>query len=116
MNTLRIGQFSLENVRGIEPQTAISLSLDDLYLTNELIAMRARLIGFSDAATRLKAKIQSVSGECPDLILDFVENEQEWVLTIDDLPTGLYRVTVQSESAANHIPRPVHDLFEVVRN
>ena len=116
LNTLRIGQFSLENVRGIEPQTAISLSLDDLYLTNELIAMRARLIGFSDAATRLKAKIQSVSGECPDLILDFVENEQEWVLTIDDLPTGLYRVTVQSESAANHIPRPVHDLFEVVRN
>jgi hypothetical protein len=115
LNTLRISQYTLSDVRGGEPQTAISLSLDDLYLTDEPIAMRARLIGLPDAAT-LKADIQPVSEDRPALTLDFAEQEKEWVLAIEDLQPGLYRVRVRAESNSEHTPTSVHDLFEVVKN
>jgi len=116
LNTLRISQYTLSDVRGGEPQTAISLSLDDLYLANEPIALRARLVGMQDsAAGKLKAEIESVSGDRPSLSLDFVEQEKEWVLAIEDLPAGLYRVRVKAEGNSEQAPTPVHDLFEVVR-
>lgn len=121
LNTLRISQYSLSDVRA--PQTAIGLSLEDLYLANEPIALRARLIELTNSATKLKAEIQAVSGvdsaspkgNRPVLSLDFVEQEKEWVLAIDDLPAGLYRVTVKPETGGEQAPSPVHDLFEVVR-
>ena len=124
LNVLRISQFnSLEDVRGkladarsATPQSAISLSLDDLYLAGEPVALRARLIGLPNAATKLKADIQSVSDGRPTLSLDFVEQEKEWVLAIDGLPSGLYRVAVKTENNSEQAPTPVHDLFEVVRN
>jgi hypothetical protein len=115
LNTLRFSQFDLGAVKGSEPQTAISLSLDDLYLADEPVALRARLIGLPDSATKLKANIQAVSHEQPALTLDFVEQEKEWVLASADLQPGLYRVTVQTENTTEQSPTPVHDLFEVVR-
>ena len=113
LNTLRISQYTLADVRA--PQTAISLSLDDLYLAEEAITMRARLVGLPNAATKIKAEIQVVSGDRPSLSLDFVEQEKEWVLAMDHLPSGLYRVTVKTETGGEETPSPVHDLFEVVR-
>jgi len=112
LNTLRISQYNLSDVRA--PQTAIGLSLDDLYLDSEPIAMRARLIGLPNAAAKLKAEIQAVSGGSL-LSLDFVEQENEWILAMDTLPSGLYRVTVKTETSGEQTPSPVHDLFEVVR-
>jgi pimeloyl-ACP methyl ester carboxylesterase len=114
LNTLRISQYSLSDVRA--PQTAIGLSLDDLYLADEPIAMRARLIGLPPSATKLKAEIQAVTGDRSALSFDFVEQEKEWVLAIDDLPAGLYRVTVKTEISGEQAPSPVHDVFEVVRS
>jgi triacylglycerol esterase/lipase EstA (alpha/beta hydrolase family) len=113
LNTLRISQYSLSDVRA--PQTAIGLSLDDLYLANEPIAMRARLIGLPPSATKLKAEIQSVAGDRSALSFDFVEREKEWVLAIDDLPAGLYRVAVKTEISGEQAPSTVHNIFEVVR-
>lgn len=49
------------------------------------------------------------------LSLDFVEQEKDWVLAMDNLPSGLYRVTVKTETNGEQVPSPVHDLFEVVR-
>lgn len=115
LNTLRFSQFDLANVRKGEPQTAISLALEDLYLTDEPIALRARLIGLASATGKLKAEIQDVSGDRPALTFDFVEQEREWVLAIDDLPGGLYRVKVQAENLGDQTPTPIHDIFEVVR-
>jgi pimeloyl-ACP methyl ester carboxylesterase len=114
LNTLRISQYSLSDVRA--PQTAIGLSLDDLYLADEPIAMRARLIGLPPSATKLKAEIQAVTGDRPALSFDFVEQEKEWVLAIDDLPAGLYRVAVKTEISGEQAPSLVHDVFEVVRS
>ncbi|MBD1887689.1 lipase/acyltransferase domain-containing protein [Microcoleus vaginatus] len=115
LNTLRFSQFDLGAVRGSEPQTAISLSLDDLYLADEAITLRAKLIGLPDSATKLKANIQAVSHDRAALTLDFVEQEKEWMVAIADLQPGLYRVTVQTENTTEQSPSPVHDLFEVVR-
>lgn len=123
LNILRMSQFqslkdvrsSLARARNATPQTAISLSLDDLYTRDEPIVLRAKLVGVPDSATgKLKAEIESVSGDGP-LFLSFVEQEKEWVLAIDDLPAGLYRVKVQAENINAQAPTPVHDVFEVVR-
>ena len=112
-NRLELSQFDAATVRA--SQTAISLALDDLYLVDEPVAMRARVISTPGLVTgKLKAEITSVSDEQPALNLDFEEREQEWVLAIDNLPSGLYRVTVQTENTSVQAPPPVHDLFEVV--
>jgi len=115
LNILRMGQIDLEAIKG-EAQAAISLSLDDLYLADEPIAMRARLVGLPNSAIKLKADIQAVSGDRPPISLDFVEQEKEWVLAIEDLQAGLYRVRVRTDSSSEQAPTPVHDLFEIVRN
>lgn len=124
LNVLRMSQFqSLETVRGnlararnATPEAAISLSLDDLYTVDEPITLRARLLGLPDSAYgNLSAEIESISGDQPVLNLNFVAQEQEWTLAIDDLPTGLYRVKVQAENLGDQAPTPVHDVFEVVR-
>lgn len=106
-----MGHFTLEDVRGGESQTAISLSLDDLYRADEPVTMRAKLIGGSDVA--LKAEIRSVSRDYA-VTVDFVEQEKEWGLAIDHLPSGLYRVRVRTENNSEQAPSPVHDVFEVV--
>lgn len=124
LNVLRMSQFqSLEEVRGsivsarnLTPEAAISLSLDDLYTVDEPISLRARLLGLPDSTPRhLKAEIESISDDRPILSFDFVAQEREWTLAIDDLPTGLYRVKVQAENLGDQAPTPVHDVFEVVR-
>lgn len=113
-NRIKFNQSDLASVRA--SQTAISLALEDLYLTDEAIAMRARVIstpGF--VSGKLLAKITSISHEQPPINLDFKEQEQEWVLAIDDLKSGLYRVSVQTENTSEQAPSPVHDIFEVVK-
>ena len=113
-NRLELSQFNLATVRA--NQTAISLALEDLYLADEAIAMRARVISTPGLVTgKLQAQITSVSDEKPPLNLNFEEQEQEWVLAIDDLPPGLYRVTVRTENTSEEAPNPVHDLFELVK-
>jgi pimeloyl-ACP methyl ester carboxylesterase len=112
-NRLELSQFDLGTVRA--PQTAISLALEDLYLADEAIAMRARVISTPGLLTgKLQAKITSISDAIPVIHIDFEEREQEWVLAIDNLQPGLYRVTVQTENSSDRSPTPVHDLFEVV--
>jgi hypothetical protein len=106
LNTLRMSQYNLSE---------IGLSLDDLYLANESITMRARLVGLPNSATKLKADIESVSGDRAALSLDFAEQEKEWILMIDDLQPGLYRVRIRTENNGEQSPTLVHDLFEVVR-
>ncbi|SKB11126.1 conserved hypothetical protein [Planktothrix sp. PCC 11201] len=114
-NRLEMSQFNLATVRA--SQSAISLALEDLYLANEPIHLRARVISSSGLESgKLKAKIISVSDQKPPIYLNFQEKEQEWVLTLDDLQPGLYRVTVGTENHSVEAPHPVHNLFEVVRN
>ncbi len=111
LNRLQLSQFDLGGVRA--PQSAISLSLDDLYLADEPIKIRGRIISSSPGLGKLKATITSVSDDQNALNLDFAEQEKEWVLDIDDLKPGLYRLQVKTENSGEQAPTPVHDLFEV---
>ncbi|MEH2124302.1 lipase/acyltransferase domain-containing protein [Nostoc sp.] len=112
LKCLELSQFDLANVRAA--QAAISLSLDDLYLPDEPVSIRARVTG-AISFGKLQAEITSVSHEQPAVNLDFVERERDWLLIIDHLQPGLYRVRVQTENLSDQAPTPVHDLFEVVR-
>ena len=116
LNALRMGQFALEDVKGEARAAAIGLSLDDLYLADEPVILRARLMGVpTETAGPLVAIIEAVTGDYPPLNLGFVEQEQGWTLAIDELPTGLYRVMVQTKNPSEQAPTPVHGLFEVFR-
>ncbi|MEH2095400.1 lipase/acyltransferase domain-containing protein [Nostoc sp.] len=112
LNCLELSQFDLATVKA--PEVAISLSLDDLYLPDEPVSIRARVTG-AISFGKLQAEITSVSHEQPAVNLDFVERERDWLLIIDHLQPGLYRVRVQTENLSDQAPTPVHDLFEVVR-
>jgi len=114
LNVLRIGQFNLEAVRGEAPATAIGLSLEDLYLTTEPVRLWVRLIGLA-MGEPLTATVESVTGDRPALHFTLTNQGQGGELAIADLPTGLYRVTVQMQNPRPPAPTPVHGVFEVVR-
>lgn len=111
---LASSQFNLQAVRA--SQGAISLALEDLYLVDEPIRLRARLLGnVGLLETQLFAEIVSVSGDRNSIVQPLVQMESnDWELSID-LPAGLYRVVVATADANETIATPVHDLFEVVR-
>lgn len=111
----------MKNIRGPEPsieaaeRSAISLTLDDLYLPDEIIEIRARLINFRGNNTGVKGKIQPVFGDDSQK-LDFAQKtETEWVLTVEDLSPGFYRLTVETGGYSPEAPAPVHDLFAVIK-
>lgn len=93
---------------------AIGLTLDDLFLTDETVDIRAQLFNVNSDPGGVKAEIASVSGTT-SLELDLREQGQEWKLEIGDLPADLYRVSVRTGSVAPGTPSPVHGLFEVVK-
>jgi pimeloyl-ACP methyl ester carboxylesterase len=108
-----------EKIRGPEilnvfKPPAISLTVDDLYLAGEMVVIQAQLVDFNRDPGGVKAKITAVSGT-HSLDLDLKEQEQGWSIELSDLPTGLYRVNVQTGSSAPGVPDPVHGLFEVVK-
>jgi pimeloyl-ACP methyl ester carboxylesterase len=92
---------------------AISLMVDDLYLPGEAIDIRVQLLNFNEDPGGVKAKIISVT-EGTKFDLDFQMSGQEWVLA-PEVPTGLYRLSVNTGSVAPGSPSPVNGLFEVLK-
>ena len=93
---------------------AISLKLDDLYLAGELIAMQVQLLNLNQDPKGVKAQITSVAGETA-IDLDFQEHGDAWKLELGDLASGLYRISVRTNSSAPGVPSPVNGLFEVAK-
>lgn len=107
-----IAQFDISTVR--ESQAAIGLAVDDLYLPDEAIALRAQVTA-STPVDKLTAIITPVSYEAIPLSCPFEQHQNsQWFLTLDTLPAGLYRVAVSADGQEDAIPT-VHNLFEVVR-
>ncbi len=106
-------------IRGPEPsqevaqRPAINLNLDDLYLASEPVELRAKIINLREDPGVLKATITRVGSDEP-LSFEFHQQEHRWVLTIDALTPGLYRLEVRTRKAGPSAPIPVQDLFEVV--
>lgn len=91
----------------------IGLSLDDLYLIDEPVTLRAKVAG-DVSFNSLTAEITCVSHERPVITRNFLnEEDNTWVMTTDNLEIGLYKVTVQTDNPSEDAPNPVHNLFEV---
>ena len=96
-------------------QAAIALDLDDLYLPDEPVVMRARLVNVQRPPGPLGARIESVGATAGTAASarEFTEDADGWRLELAGLEPGLYRVEVGTAKAGPGAPPPVHDLFEI---
>ncbi|TBA29347.1 lipase/acyltransferase domain-containing protein [Rhizobium ruizarguesonis] len=94
-------------------QAALSLDLEDLYLADEPITFRAKLLDAKNAFGKVHALIEPVDALVSRQNIDFVEAEDGWAVTLDGLPPGLYRIHVRTAEGGPLAPHPVRDLFEV---
>jgi pimeloyl-ACP methyl ester carboxylesterase len=118
----RLTQMQVSHLRAIRGpeismaaagRAAISLDLDDLYLTGEPVSMRAKLINYTGGPGTLKAMLEPLSASGPQLEAQFTEVSDEWVFEIENVPPGLYRVEVRTDDASPQAPPSVHDIFQV---
>lgn len=113
-------EADLQDIRGairgseqIKGTKGIGLSLDDLYLADEPISIKAKVsegVSFSS----LNAEITLVSDQSKTQSFTFNNQDNQWVLETDNLEPGLYRVKVQTDNSSEDAPNPVHNFFEVV--
>ena len=101
----------------VEERPAITLELDDLYLADEPVKLRAKLINMSESDGPPRARIEPVDREVSPIegAFETRKDEDGWVFTREDLAPGLYRVKVWTRTAGPQDPASVHDLFEVGR-
>jgi len=120
-NRLRQMQTSLAKFRGALPspetaaQPAISLQLDDMYLADEPVVLRAKLINVSEQQqdTPPTARISQAHSAGQTIERKFQRVDSEWELVCEPLTPGPYRVEVFTSEFAPGAPSPVHDIFEV---
>jgi hypothetical protein len=93
----------------------IALELDDLYLADEPVRFRARLVNARQPLGPLQAMIEPVDAPATasKQTLDFAEAPDGWAFTVEGLPPGLYRLRTHTAKGGPFAPQPVHDLFEV---
>jgi hypothetical protein len=123
----RISDF--QNPKSIQslPQPAgISLALDDLYLPDEPVQLRAEIVNVEPETVNSTGNFGGlnaimtpvrVSGEQEEVETEFKQEEDtRYVLTLDPtvLAPGLYRLTVETGKSPAQAPKPVHDLFQVM--
>ena len=127
LNKLQISQATsgtLEDIRGRGSEKSrsvratdkgISLLLDDLYLKDEPIIVKAKTNPDGLDFGGLKGHIVCVSDRRPDVNLDFVNQSDRWLSSPEslNLEPGLYRLKVMTEKTGAEAPNPVTDLFEV---
>ena len=88
----------LEAIRGAEisreaaGRAAISVDLDDLYLADEPVELRARLINMCVHPRALIARIEPIAAAGSTIEAEFREVDDRWVLAADALPPGLFRI------------------------
>jgi pimeloyl-ACP methyl ester carboxylesterase len=108
----------LREIRGPEPnfeterRAAISLDLDDFYGPDEQIEFRVRLINTPALSGPPEAVIERVDDFSGPVTKEtFRQSDGAWVLEMEKVPAGLYRIAVSTSSSGPGAPSPVHDLF-----
>lgn len=116
-NIQNLQQPEKEPIRGSVSQTAISLELDDLYLKEELVIIKAEIKGRIPQVAKdhlaLEAHIEPVSNSGTKRRVEFEKIGNEWLISINDLEPGLYRLQVKTVQSGGGFPNAVHDLFEI---
>ena len=121
LNKLQISQATgetLEDIRGRGDeksrniragQDGISLFLEDLYLNNEPIIIKAKANPDNSDFDSLKGLITCVSDRRPNVEINFVGNSDQWLSNSESLSLepGLYRIQVSLEKKGKDSPNPV---------
>lgn len=94
-------------------QAAIRLELDDAYLADEPVTIRAQLLDCSNDSLQLVGKLSSLAEPHHTSFHPFQRSNDAWQLSLENCPAGTYRIEVQTNKVAPGTPSPVHDLFEV---
>lgn len=96
-----------------EGKPAIQLSLEDIYLNDEPVTARARLINPIQAPGKLLARLEPIEALGPPIEHELIEASDHWRAELGELPPGLYRIEVFTQIGGPAAPLPVRDLFEV---
>jgi pimeloyl-ACP methyl ester carboxylesterase len=91
---------------------AISLSVDDVYLKNEPVMIKAKLLGVQRDVP-LVARIEPAGQREKTAQTTFKKGQDCWELSLENPKPGLYRVEVSQGEAGPGAPTPVHGIFEV---
>lgn len=100
--------------RADEVHSALAVDIDDLYIAEEPIEVRATLVNTGANYGSVNAHIESLSdsqGIAQDYALK--AREEAYSLTLDGLAPGLYRATISTDQRGRGAPPPVHAAFEV---
>jgi len=97
-----------------EGKPGIQLSVEDIYLNDEPVTVRARLINPIQAPGKLLARLERVEPQGSPIEHELIEASDQWLVELGELPPGLYRVEVFTQIEGPAAPLPVKDLFEVV--
>jgi hypothetical protein len=104
-------------IRGDLSQTAISLEVEDFFLKDEPVIIKADVKGRFPQDIRenlgLEAQIKSVSTSGKTHHAKFQKSGEEWLLSLENLDSGLYRLEVKTERTGGGFPIPVSDIFEI---
>jgi len=108
----------MKAIRGPELRSegaAISLWVEDLYSMSHPIEFRARLLNTAAGAGSIVGLLSSAQADSPSALpVEFHLEHDDWVARLSGLPTGVYRLQVQTDQVHSGGPPPVHDLFEVI--
>ena len=112
----------LEKLKGIrvdqqltEERPAIRLAVEDLYREGEPLVIEAQ-VQASEAPDRLSASVYSIGREAQPIEKAFAPSGDRWILELEGLPEGCYRIRVRCAGRSMDFPpAPVSDVFSVSR-
>ena len=127
LNKLQTSQSTsgtLEDIRGRGEEKSrsiqagpkgISVLVEDFYLANEPISLKAKINPEEPDFAALKGHIECVSDRLQDVTVSFTSKDGDWMINKEELSLapGLYRLKVASEKIGEDAPSPVTNLFEV---
>jgi hypothetical protein len=115
----RLRQSQSRHMRDIQGSfapgiTAVDLVVDDVFLPDEPVVLRARLVDKENqpVQTVLRAVVEPTSGTGTATHVVLPRTDDYAVAELADLPPGQYRVTVGAEGP-QYQALPVTDVFEV---
>lgn len=92
---------------------AISLAVDDLYLADEPVVVRAEVLGITEHPGVVEATITPADRPDVPVTAPFNQVGEAWELVLEQQPAGLYRIEVQTAIRGAGAPPPVRSVFEV---
>lgn len=113
--------LGLETIRGAEVSfiaaqyPSISVDIDDAYLPDEEVILRAELINAGDNNGEIIATIKPIDPPGNTIKITFPIGQGRREVVVENLGTGIYHVEISAPNVGPSTPGTVHDIFEVVR-